>query len=361
MRSKDKQQAWIIALSVMVLIALVLYMLHEVSSLQGNARVVNYAGIVRGATQRLVKRELYGFPNDSEIVRLDEILEGLQNGGGDHTLTRIDDPAFQRKLGKLREQWGRLKTAIGQTRSDSTQRDTLFRLSESYFNLADETVSAAENYSDGAAARLNVIEGAIIITILIVALLFISRTLDELRQNRRLKNIAYIDSNTGLPNKRSCEEKLNSGGIVPEDSTVCCLMFDLNNLKTVNDSMGHKAGDLLISTFASLLRRTAPPNMFVGRFGGDEFIGIINGTSREEMETFIRRLKDAAAAMDGEVEKSGIRISFACGYALSSEQAGSTVKVLMDLADQKMYQDKTETKHGAGKAPSKAPDTTLRQ
>ena len=60
-------------------------------------------------------------------------------------------------------------------------------------------------------------------------------------------------------------------------------MFDLNNLKTVNDTMGHSAGDQLIINFAKLLRSVIPEKDFVGRYGGDEFIAVIYHTSEAEI------------------------------------------------------------------------------
>ena len=56
--------------------------IHSIHGLQGNARVINYAGVVRGATQRLVKQELKGQPNDVLIARLDGILTELATGEG---------------------------------------------------------------------------------------------------------------------------------------------------------------------------------------------------------------------------------------------------------------------------------------
>ena len=53
-----------------------------------------------------------------------------------------------------------------------------------------------------------------------------------------------------------------------------CIMFDLNNLKTANDTMGHSAGDRLVMDFARLLRSVIPDKDFVGRYGGDEFTSI---------------------------------------------------------------------------------------
>ncbi|MFR5526984.1 MAG: diguanylate cyclase, partial [[Clostridium] innocuum] len=64
------------------------------SSLEGNARVINYTGIVRGATQRLIKKELNHTPDDALIQRLDDILDGLCNSSEEYDLVRIDDEHY---------------------------------------------------------------------------------------------------------------------------------------------------------------------------------------------------------------------------------------------------------------------------
>ena len=60
-----------------ILVILTISMMSNVNSIQGNARVINYAGIIRGATQRVIKLEIAGQSNDDLIVYLDDIFDGL--------------------------------------------------------------------------------------------------------------------------------------------------------------------------------------------------------------------------------------------------------------------------------------------
>lgn len=344
MRRAHRRQIWCISISVLILIGLVFVMLVNVIFIQGNARVVNYAGLVRGASQRLVKNELYGKTDDEEIFRLDSILWDLQNGGGQNRLARMRNQNYQQKLSKLQQEWETLKDLIYRYRGNPTLRDSLYQTSEEYFMLADDTVSAAEQYADGIASRLRMVELVTVADIMFILAFFIILVRREIHLKRRLRKIAYIDVNTGLPNKRSCTEKLAAKEILPDTSVTCCLMFDLNNLKTTNDLMGHESGDLLISNFASVLGRTAPAKMFVGRFGGDEFIGIMENTSRAEIERFLAELQKAVEQWNTGKKKNGSGISYACGYALSNEHKACTIKALMDFADHNMYQNKAEIK-----------------
>lgn len=81
-------------------------------NLQGNAKVINYAGVVRGATQRLVKQELNGQQNDSLVEKIDGILKELQTGEGDVGLTRLNSDAFQELIVEMQREWKDLKEEI---------------------------------------------------------------------------------------------------------------------------------------------------------------------------------------------------------------------------------------------------------
>lgn len=134
----------ILAVALAVSIFLSVLSIHD---LQGNARVINYAGVVRGATQRLVKQELSGNPNDGLIEKLDGILEELATGEGENGLHRMEDKTFQDLVAQMQSKWGQVKEGILQVRAGG-DRARLYEESEAFFDLADSTVFAAEAYSE---------------------------------------------------------------------------------------------------------------------------------------------------------------------------------------------------------------------
>ena len=83
-----------------------------IKSLQGDARVINYTGIVRGATQRLVKKELNHLSDDTLIARLDGILSGLSEGSDELDLIRLPSAEFQELLAKMKFEWAEIKAEI---------------------------------------------------------------------------------------------------------------------------------------------------------------------------------------------------------------------------------------------------------
>lgn len=121
--------------------------LNLIDNLQGNARVINYIGIVRGATQRLIKKELNHVPDDELIQHLDNILLGLSNGSEELSLIKLDSEEFQTLLIKMKNDWENIKTQIYNYR-ESSSTQLLYELSENYFELADNTVFTAEKYTE---------------------------------------------------------------------------------------------------------------------------------------------------------------------------------------------------------------------
>ena len=95
-----------------VLIVLFFCIMSLVGKIQGTARVVNYAGLVRGMTQRMVKLENSGSPQDEMIGELESIISGLRYGSDDLNLVRLDDKAFQDKMQELADYFETLKMEV---------------------------------------------------------------------------------------------------------------------------------------------------------------------------------------------------------------------------------------------------------
>lgn len=331
------------SLLTVILIILTVFMLGSVKNIQGTARVINYTGIVRGATQRLVKLELAGQPNDELIAYLNEILDGLENGGGTYKLTELDSVKYQKKLQAVIHYWNDLQEEILAVREDKSERAKLLEMSETYFQLANDLVGSAEEFSQKKATGIGHLEVCIIIDIVLILFLLIRHILNSIMLNKtngELSKTAYIDIHTGLPNKSKCELVLSQR----ENITVptCCMMFDLNGLKKVNDTLGHIAGDSLILNFAHVLRCAIPEKYFLGRYGGDEFVAVIVDTSKEEIELLIHNIQEEISCFNE--NSNQVPISFACGYALSTDFEECTLQVLLGKADHNMYTNKREMK-----------------
>ena len=110
----------------------------------GDARVINYSGIVRGATQKLVKEELNGHSDDKLIETLDGIIDNLQTGKGPYRLMKNSNEKYQRLLAELKLVWEDMKKEIVHLNSGSGSEKRLYDLSQRHFEMADRMVSSAE-------------------------------------------------------------------------------------------------------------------------------------------------------------------------------------------------------------------------
>ena len=344
MNTKKLRAAAAVLQSILILVMLLLVtsMILQINALQGPARVINYAGIVRGATQREVKLEVVGQPNDELIVYLDEILHGLKVGGGKYNLVSLKDEAYQKDLDIQMEYWQKLKDEIYRVRDLGFAQTEIVDISEAYFRLADQTVSAAEEYSQSIAGVLRYLEFGTTMDVTVLILIMLSRSLEAMwmrRRNSQLEQKAYTDQHTGLPNKGRCEAFFTDEALMQR--AVACIVFDLNNLKTANDTLGHSVGDQLILNFARLLRNAVPAPNFVGRYGGDEFMAVISDATREETEAILNRLEKDVAEFNC-LHHGGqfVEVSYACGVAHSSEFPNCSFRVLFDRADKCMYENK---------------------
>jgi diguanylate cyclase (GGDEF)-like protein len=98
----------------------------------------------------------------------------------------------------------------------------------------------------------------------------------------RLRFDAYHDALTGLPNRRRVTDVLQESVTVrAPGEIVAVLMFDVDGLRDVNESLGHSAGDKLLAEVARRLRAFAPPAGLVGRVGGDEFVLTLRAESAD--------------------------------------------------------------------------------
>lgn len=150
--------------------------------------------------------------------------------------------------------------------------------------------------------------------------------------------MAYMDMMTGLGNRaafqRDSAEDASFGG------ALAYVMMDANNLKTINDSMGHHRGDELLTQIASCLKRALGQKGSGYRLGGDEFVVRLENVSQKETEAFVEELRQKIAAADA---KSELPISAAIGYAWTNHSPKDP-KALLHQADDAMYEIKKQMK-----------------
>lgn len=264
-KDKDKKLTYFLRAAMMVLttilIVLFLVIMSMVGKIQGTARVVNYAGLVRGGTQRMVKLEISGAPQDKMYETISSYIEGLRNGSEKLNFVRLDDEDFQTKMDELEKYFDELRSEILLVREKGYENTEIIEKSEKFFQICDEAVGFAEVYSQKKATGLDHLEKIVLVDILGLVLIIATELIKVVRfaaQNKILQKKVYLDEATGLPNKNKCEEILNETEPIPVNELVAMCVFDLNNLRTINNNLGHDKGDEYIRSFAIQLREAVP-------------------------------------------------------------------------------------------------------
>lgn len=171
-------------------------------------------------------------------------------------------------------------------------------------------------------------------TIVFNYIIYSTEGLSRVQQFNKLKEMAYVDILTKLPNRAVSDYFLKR--YKTASNNYCIISIDINGLKSVNDTFGHTEGDKLIKEFAACLSETFDDVAVCTRMGGDEFLIFIDSIKKEDLDTRLSNLESIYKSLDNENEK-GIKHSFAYGYAFKNDLENPTPHTVYMVADQLMY------------------------
>ncbi|HUS24461.1 MAG TPA: EAL domain-containing protein [Candidatus Binatia bacterium] len=161
-------------------------------------------------------------------------------------------------------------------------------------------------------------------------------------QAQRLRAIAYRDALTGLSNRARLEEALADGIIkcARNGQSMALMFMDLDNFKSVNESLGHSAGDRVLREAARRLGRLAPEGALVCRYSGDKFTIVLEGLKRDgTQQLHLRRLGETLLRGMAEPYQTGADFLFttmSVGIAVYPMD-GQTAEQIVSSADAAMY------------------------
>jgi len=166
------------------------------------------------------------------------------------------------------------------------------------------------------------------------------RTLTE-----ELRALSFMAELTGIYNRRGfitvAERQLKIARRMERESIL--LFIDLDNMKWINDTLGHLEGDKALLLTADILKRTFRDSDIIARVGGDEFVVLAIEAQRRSVPVISRRLQDNLAVCN---TKAGTRyqLSLSVGYALYDPHSPCSTDELITQADKSMYEQKRSKK-----------------
>lgn len=316
---------------------LIVFVLRSVYSSQSYGQLINYVGIVRGTTQRLVKLEMNNQPSDSLITYLDDIMDNLSAGEGKYGLILPDDKEYRACLGELATEWASLKEDIYNYRGGYTDAKVLLENSEIYFNQANETVFAAEAYSKHRTTNLLRMTVVLIICIVLIWLLIFWSSLRKMlnleHANKSLEDKAGRDILTNVYTvdkfKKTAQEFLD------ENSGLKYAVFyvDFADFKYINDVFGYEWGDRILKEYGGILEQDLDEKEVVGRVNADNFVILRHYETKKDV---LNRQKEVDKKITDYMRNSGNRhiLSVCCGLCCLEDVIESLkIEGLMDRAN----------------------------
>lgn len=163
----------------------------------------------------------------------------------------------------------------------------------------------------------------------------------------QLRRVALYDVLTGTFNRRAYAEGV--GLEVAKATFGAAVMLDVDNLKAVNDTFGHPAGDELLQRVADVLRSTLRTSDKLYRWGGDEFLLVLPGANAAEVRQRLEEALQKVPALVLAKDKPPVPVLVSAGAA---DYAGAeALEGSIERADQAMYQEKSRRKLGRGVPP----------
>lgn len=164
------------------------------------------------------------------------------------------------------------------------------------------------------------------------------------RDRIHLQELSKRDALTDAYNRRTLEEALEH--LEKAQRPFALVFVDIDDFYTVNDRLGHLEGDQVIQELANFLRQNVRATDGVYRYGGDEFVIVMEGANRAEAQRAMERLEEKLRALCDQwrTRLQGIEITLSLGISEWSPEAPRSLKEVLEEADQFMYRRKRAKK-----------------
>lgn len=261
-------------------------MVQAVIQAQSYGRLINYVGIVRGATQRLVKLELQRKESNEIIQYIDGIIEELAGAEGPYNLPAPQDEQYQEDLQEMERMWSQVQDHIYAYRLGEESDAEVLALSEAFFEQANDTVFSAEEYS---VRKNRTLLGVCVALLGVVAVIWLlifwsaSRKILFLENtNKELNELARKDPMTGAYQIEAFKEEAQKLLDAATGKKYALLYTDFTDFKYMNDVFGYTYGDSILKQYGEILGESLREGEIYGRVSADHFVILMHYEEKGE-------------------------------------------------------------------------------
>jgi polar amino acid transport system substrate-binding protein len=290
---------------------------------------------VRARTRELERGLLERQKLTAERDRFFEVSQTLHVVLDSQGSIRWVSPAAHRMLGRAPEEFigSKIWEHLGMT-EDEARRELLPRL-----HAGGSDIELKLKHRDGS-TRWTLWNAALdpLGELVYAAALDIS---ERRKAEHQIEHLAYHDALTGLPNRHLFVDRLDNALTRAQrtEETLAVLFVDIDHFKSINDSLGHTAGDLLLRTLAQRLKATLRTEDTVARLGGDEFTVLVSGLKDPNDLLRLGQKIHTTIKVPVDVADRELTVSASIGVGLFP-QDGTTAEQLLRNADLAMYRAK---------------------
>ena len=170
-----------------------------------------------------------------------------------------------------------------------------------------------------------------LLTSITLLVFFIAKKLLNIRSQ------AHIDELTQTYNRRGCQNRIKK---YIKNGKNSMILFDIDDFKTINDKYGHQAGDIVLQKMSNIVRKYIRKEDILCRFGGEEFLVFLPGTSFDDTVFIAEKLRNAIENSHfGEAER------VTASFGISSQKRRESFETLFASADKKLYEAKIAGKN----------------
>ncbi len=157
---------------------------------------------------------------------------------------------------------------------------------------------------------------------------------------KTLEKLAMIDSLTQVPNRRFLENslRLKFDEALLTGMNLGIIFIDIDYFKKFNDDYGHDIGDLVLINVSKTLSRNLRDNDIIGRWGGEEFLGIFFGIDKEGLKRVADKLRALTEKTYTQIDGNNVNVTISIGASIL--KSGDTIDTLIKRADNRLYQSK---------------------
>lgn len=354
LHKKNPISTFLMTVLIMVTVVTAYLFYRDMSQLNNAYADIMQVEAISSTTQRQISLSENNEQQQREIFNINALTENSLTVNGESAISLMRDPSIAILANQVYEQWLLIDELLSvnwrlEEGEETKELDySAIRLArDAHFKAMTDLSNGISDNTQELGYNIGKYQLMIMACAVLIAAILINNGLQtraELLISKEMASKAQIDSATGLYNRSRCQELFKNNQSISEQRNPAIMVFDLNDLKKTNDSLGHRVGDELIGAFANILKNgcsvhTIPP--FIGRYGGDEFVVYYEDIASEsELELYIKEL-DFLTKEHNERENR-YQVSYAVGYAHIGKNSKEhlTARQLFDKADEEMYINK---------------------